>query len=201
MKLFFATVFLFLSTASAAPQLTPEALKCYKQALAKDLFFTLNKQYKSDDAIEKMAVAMCTYSDAPGSLRCYSQAQKDQYVFEGYKKVASELVMEERYAKLCSNSGTHLFNEKTGDADAIECFKSVIYNEEILKYAKEYMVTQELEDLALKFCISSNSIGAKTCYRESLANADEILKKNKLYKGPAALDQMIVDLCKGTRIR
>ena len=132
MKLLIVTTFLFLTAAIAAPPLTVEALKCYKQALEKDLFFTMNKQYKSDDAIEKMAVALCTFSDASGSLRCYTQAKSDQYVFEGLKQVASEFVMEEKYARLCSNSGKNAFNEKTGDSDAIECFKSVIYNEEIL---------------------------------------------------------------------
>ena len=115
--------------------------------------------------------------------------------------VSSNIALEQQYARLCSNSGKNSLNTKTGDADAIDCFKMARYNNDLLKFAKEYMVNQEIEDLVTKLCISSNGLGVKTCYQNSLKSSDEILKSNKLYKGPAALDQLIVDLCRGSRLR
>jgi hypothetical protein len=185
----------------AQSNLSPEALACFKQAVESNVFFKMNKQYKSADAVEKLAIGLCTYSDALGSLRCYQQADQDSQVLNTTKMVSSNLVLEQQYARLCSNSRKNSVNASTGDADAIDCFKMARYNNDLLKYAKEYMVNQEIEDLVTKLCISSNGLGVKTCYLNSLKNSDEILKSNKNYKGPAALDQLIVDLCKGSRLR
>jgi hypothetical protein len=181
--------------------LNPAALGCYKQAMSLDSFFTMNKKYKLESDIEKLAVMACTYSDAVGSLRCYEQAKNQDAVLKTNKNLVNIFGLEQKYARLCSNSGQGAFNKATGDADAIDCFKAVMADTNVLTSAKQYMEFVELEDLAVKLCISSNGLGATTCYKKSLDKAEDILKSNQAYKGKAALDQIVVDLCKGSRLR
>lgn len=205
---FIILVTLIVSTAGMAlPSLTPPshlvlpALECYRQAISNNQIYTMNKQYKTDVEIEKLAVSLCTYSDAVGSLRCYLQAANDSQVIPASKNTLSIFLLEQKQARLCSNSGASLLNVKTGDADAIDCFKMAMDDDRLLVAAKKYMSTAQLEDLVVKLCISANGLGVQQCYLKSLGNADGILEANKVYTGPVALDQSIVDLCKGTRLR
>ncbi len=197
---------LVASVAFASPSMTPPthlilpALECYKQAISNNQIYTMNKQYKSDVEIEKLAVGLCTYSDAVGSLRCYQQAANDSQILTASKNTLSVFLIEQKQARLCSNSGKNLYNVKTGDADAIDCFKMAMNDDRLLVAAKKYMGHSQLEDLIVKLCISANGLGVQQCYLKSLGNADGILEANKVYTGPVALDQSIVDLCKGTRL-
>lgn len=207
-KIILVVTIVFISlTGVALPSLTPPAhlllpaLECYHQAISNNQIFTINKQYKSDVEIEKLAVGLCTYSDAAGSLRCYQQAANDSQVLATSKNTLSVFLMEQKQARLCSNSGASLYNAKTGDADAIDCFKVAMDDDRLLIAAKNYMGNSQLEDLVVKLCISANGLGVQQCYLKSLGNADGILEANKIYSGPVALDQSIVDLCKGTRVR
>jgi hypothetical protein len=188
----------------AAPEgLSPKALACYEQAVENDEILMKNKIHgmMSDDQIEKLAVSSCTYSDAPGFLRCYNQAAAMDEVMPRSKDLVNIFGLEKKYARLCSNSGRDLVNKTTGDADAVECFKQVMADPQVLVAAKEYMEAVEREDLVIKMCISSNGLGATSCYKKSIEKAEKILKTTRQYTGPAALDHALVDLCKGSRLR
>lgn len=203
----FILAHLLAALAYSAPSLNPPtplkipALECYRQAVTHQQIFTMNKPYLSDSDIEKLAVGLCTYSDAPGSLRCYRQAELDADVLAASKNTSSVLLMEKKQARLCSNSGQELFNSKTGDADAIDCFKMAKTDSRILPVSKQYMNDTQLEEVIVKLCISSNGLGAQQCFLKSKDKAEGILDANHLYSGPTALENTIVDLCKGTRLR
>jgi hypothetical protein len=153
------------SSGMAAPEgLSPRALECYEQAVGNSEILMKNKKHGmlSDDQIEKIAVSMCTYSDREGSLRCYQQASAMDDVLTRNKDLVNIFGLEKKYARLCSNSGKNLVNKATGDADAIDCFKQVIADPEVLVSAKTFMEGVEREDLITKLCISSNGLGATT---------------------------------------
>ncbi|MFN8847426.1 MAG: hypothetical protein ACK5V3_16925 [Bdellovibrionales bacterium] len=194
----------------AAPStpLTPAALACWEQAMNNPNIFPKTKggeglagQYVLGSKIEKLAISMCTYSDAEGSQRCYQQATQMDEIFNFSKNYASETKNEVKYARLCSNSRKSLFNASTGEADAIDCYKGVMSDPDVLVALKEHRAQAGMEDVVTKLCISSNAKGAIECYKKSKDRALEILNETKPYVGPDALDLVIVDLCKGSRLR
>jgi hypothetical protein len=190
-----------LALSAITDNLSPKALACYRQAMTSDYIFKMNKKFKLPSEVEKVAVQMCTYSDAEGSLRCYEQADKMDDVLPLSKRYVNTIRLEQKFALLCSNSGAHLYNAQTGDADAIECVKAVKADPTVLVGVKEHMEFSELEDFTTQFCISSNAKGAVTCYKNSLDKANKILESSDGYKGADALDKIIMKLCRGSRLR
>jgi hypothetical protein len=202
--LFLSVVTMFqvlsLSAFAAAPEdFSPAALDCYEKTIQNPNVFTKNKDFKTQDAVEKLVVSLCTYSDAEGATKCYEQARDQDEVLAGNKNFVNVFLLEQKYARLCSNSRAAGLNKATGDIDAVDCIKAVMQDPEVLVGAKAYSDAVKVEDLATKLCISSKGKGATSCYKKALAG--EALKSSKNYKGPAALDQIVVDLCKATRIR
>ncbi len=203
------TSFAFISLTTCFAQATslkPKALECYKQALSDDSILNLNKfsPYFSKKQIdlEKIARDMCTYSDAVGSKRCYEQALSDDAVLTNIKNSSIknsdyELIA----ANLCRNSYELGFNKATGEADAVECVKAAMSDKDVLTASKEFDLPVNQEKLAIKLCISSNALGAITCYKDSVDKAKKILEQTSEYSGPVALDNAILDMCKGSRLR
>ncbi len=195
------SAFLFSFSLQAAPtNLSPVALDCYVKNLANPENFTMSKDYKPDFSVEKMVVSMCTYSDAEGSSTCYKQA-KDQPEFLFHTKDTSDVFELERiYSVLCSNSHAGQVNSETGDMEAVDCVKKVMADEEVLVSSKNFTSKSSQEQTAIQLCISSNALGAITCYKNSIQKAEEILRSTRKYTGPGALDKVILDLCKGSRL-
>lgn len=185
--------------AEAPANLSPAAIDCFEQVIQNPEVFKMNKQYKTQDAVEKLAVSMCTYSDAQGAIKCYEQARDQDEVLASNKQYANIFLLEQKYARLCSNSRGAGLNKETGDIDAIDCIKTVTSDAQVLVGVKEFGDVLKVEELATKLCISSNGKGAAACYKKAISG--NALKANKDYKGPVSLDEIVVDLCKATRIR
>lgn len=199
--LILSTIFVgFLSSAGTA-QLSPPALRCYDGVLKNQSIFSASRRFRPDVEIEKLTIGLCTYSDLEGATACYKQADEDPAILAFSKRVSNNQILEKKYARLCSNSVGRGKNAVNGDLDAIDCVKTVASDSRLLTQLKEYSSPASLEDVFTKLCISSNGRGASECILNAYSRKDEILKSARGYISNTTLDNLIIDLCKASRVR
>lgn len=202
------------------PTLTGVALECYKQALTNDDIFQKNKehsikkpedensgtgenpddrQYTPTVELENMATKMCTYSDAPGALKCYRDTFAAEDVLPEHKGL-NILLREKEVAKFCSNSYGRGFNKATGDIDAIDCYRGVMADPEVLANRRPTQTPINRERDVIRLCISSNAKGAITCFKNAFNDPKNIYAKRD-YRSKIQLEDNIITLCRAQRLR
>lgn len=192
------TVTLISVKASAQASLSPVALECYNQVMKTSDVLKMNKGYKNDSEVQKLAIAMCTYSDAAGAIGCYRQAMSQSAIFP-HLTSADIFTLEQHASQLCSNSHEGGKNADTKDFDAIDCFKGVSKDKEVLTGMRKYMSGGQFDLQVKAMCISSNAKGAIECYKTAKANLD--MYPSNDYQDAARIDAVILSNCRASRVR
>lgn len=185
----------------AAPaDLSPEALDCYEKVINNPALLAKSREYRNRSQVEKLVVSLCTYSNAYGATKCYLDAKADPQILAGTKEVTNIIAIEEKYVRLCSNSKGNQESLRGKDVDAVDCFKSIDSQSDLLPMLRG-ATRVEFEKNLTNLCISSNGKGATMCLRNAMANPDRVLEEGHQHLGPRALELEYVRLCKGSRVR
>lgn len=203
MKAFFGLTCLFLSfnvSAGSLALLSPEALGCYEAVMSeKNSDVLSNAKIHATTDMEKIAIGLCTYSNAAGALKCIRDASKDSIVMKARKQIVNIVGLDRDYARLCSNTRISKAFPESRDVDAVECFKTV-YNDPEVFVEKKRGSAAALEAEIISLCISSNGKGATTCFKKSMAEKVRLFGENLDYKTRGTLEIQIATLCRGTRL-
>ncbi len=180
--------------------LSADALKCISDVHdAKDIF-TMSKNYKTDDHLEKLFIALCTYSNSKGAQKCYRDAMKMTSVLEQTKNVTDAFGVESKVARLCSNSHLAAVAPENQQLNSIGCYLATMKDPAMLASIKEYKNAVAVEADATTLCISSNAKGATTCFKEGLKHKDDVLGSHASLQELSAFEETLITTCRGSHL-